>query len=88
MMSDSELKDLVPITAIKDLRGAPLSILCVLGMAPDKSFDVGALAFFTAYGKGEVRQALGLLANKGFAEQVGDYAWKLTPRTQRAVGHA
>lgn len=81
-------KDFIPVTEIKGLKGAPLSVLCVLGIAPDKSFDIGALAFFTAYTKGEVRTALRVLEEQGRAEQVGEYAWRLTPRTRRAVDHA
>ena len=73
------------VTQIREMRGAPLSVFCVLAMAPDKSFDIGALAFFSGYGKPDVKKALAVLLDRGMAFPVDQHFWKLKPGAVAAV---
>ena len=73
------------VTQIREMKGAPLSVFCVLAMAPDKSFDVGALAFFSGYERADVKKALAVLLDRGMAFPVDQYFWKLKPGATAAV---
>lgn len=67
------------VSNLRDLRGAPLSVYCLLGLAADKAFDVGAIVYLTGYGRSEVRRALAKLMTGGKAHPQGERFWRYGP---------
>ncbi len=63
------------LARIKALKGAALSIYLVL-KETGKAMDIGALAFFTGYGKPQVRQGLSQLIAEELVNVEGEYFYR------------